>query len=256
MPQAAPRLQVIRPVPAARAVRPAARRPRRKSVDPATGDTTRRIADSIVTAIVERRLMPGTKLAEQKIADIFRVSRTLVRQALNQLSRDKLVTLEPGRGARVAEPSVDEAQQVFEVRRMLETAMIRQASAALTAAQLAELRAHLKAEHEAIRRTDVSGRTRLLADFHVVIAAMLGNQVLAAMLGELVSRSSLIALMFQSAHSAEHSYEEHVAIVDAIERRDARAAVRLMESHLLSVEQNLHLNPRIPDLASALRPRA
>ncbi|MEO5881918.1 MAG: GntR family transcriptional regulator [Caldimonas sp.] len=256
MPQAAPRLQVIRPAPPARTARPATQRSRRKGADPAAGDTTRRIADSIVSAIVERRLMPGTKLAEQKIADIFQVSRTLVRQALNQLSRDKLVTLAPGRGARVAEPSVDEAHQVFEVRRMLETAMIRRASVALTPAQLAELRAHLAAEQGAICRTDVSGRTRLLADFHVVIATMLGNTVLAAMLGELVSRSSLIALMFQSAHSAEHSYEEHVAIVDALEKRDRRAAVKLMESHLQSVEQNLHLDPRIPDLAAALNPRA
>ena len=65
-------------------------------------DTTRRIVESITEAIVERRLMPGTKLAEQKIADIFHVSRTLVRQALNQLSRDRLVTLEPARGAFVA----------------------------------------------------------------------------------------------------------------------------------------------------------
>src|SRR5262245_56588564 len=76
---------------------------------PAT--TTQRIVDSITTAIVERRLMPGTKLAEQKIADIFAVSRTVVRQALNQLSRDKLVTLTPARGAYVAEPSVEEARQ-------------------------------------------------------------------------------------------------------------------------------------------------
>ena len=57
-------------------------------------------------AIVERRLRPGTKLAEQRIADIFKVSRTLVRQAFHQLSRDKLVSLEPSRGARVAEPGV------------------------------------------------------------------------------------------------------------------------------------------------------
>jgi len=215
---------------------------------------TRRIADSIVTAIVERRLMPGTKLAEQKIADIFAVSRTLVRQALNQLSRDQLVTLEPGRGARVAEPGIDEARQVFEVRRMLEAAMIRRAATELTPAQLAGLRAHLAAEREAIQRTDVPGRTRLLADFHVVVADMLGNHVLARMLGELVSRSSLIALMYQSAHSAEHSLEEHVAIVDAVERRDARQAAKLMESHLHDVERNLHLDPRIPDLASALVP--
>jgi len=92
--------------------------------------------------------------------------------------------------------------------------------------------------------------------FHVLIAAMLGNAVLAAMLAELVSRSSLIALMFQSAHSAEHSYEEHVAIVEALERHDPRAAVRLMESHLANVEKNLQLHPRVPDLAAALKPRA
>jgi DNA-binding GntR family transcriptional regulator len=264
MPTAAPRLKVIRPAstgPAAgRATHAAADRSRpvrlaRRKSDASPGDMTRRIADSIVTAIVERRLMPGTKLAEQKIADIFAVSRTLVRQALNQLSRDKLVTLAPGRGARVAEPSVEEARQVFEARRMLEVAMIRRAATELDATQIAELRAHLAAEKAAIQRTDVSGRTQLLADFHVEVATRLGNAVLAGLLGELVSRSSLIALMYQSAHSAEHSFEEHVGIVDAIERRDPRAAARLMEAHLHSVEHNLHLDPRISDLASALRPR-
>ena len=237
MPRSIARLQVIRSAAAA-------------------GDATQRIAESITTAIVERRLLPGTKLAEQRIADIFKVSRTLVRQAIHQLSRDKLVTLEPARGARVAEPSIEEARQVFEVRRMLEAAMIRRAAAELAPAQIAELRAHLRSEEAAIRRTDVSGRTRLLADFHVVVATMLGNAVLADMLGELVSRSSLIALMYQSAHSAEHSFAEHVAIVDALEKRDARAAVRLMQSHLEHVEQNLRLKPRFPDLAAALLPSA
>jgi DNA-binding GntR family transcriptional regulator len=89
-----------------------------------------------------------------------------------------------------------------------------------------------------------------------VIATMLGNAVLAAMLGELVSRSSLIALMYQSADSAEHSLAEHVAIVDALERQDARAAVRLMESHLQHVERNLRLDPRVQDLESVLAPHA
>jgi len=217
---------------------------------------TQRIVESITGAIVERRLMPGTKLAEQKIADIFKVSRTLVRQALNQLSRDKLITLEPARGARVAEPSVEEARQVFEVRQMIESALIRRAAAELTRAQIAELRAHLRDEQAAVQRTDVSGRTRLLADFHVVIARMLGNEVLADLLGDLVTRSSLIALMYQSSHSAEHSFAEHVAIVDALERRDARAAAKLMEDHLHNVERNLKLDPRVPDLESVLLPHA
>ena len=241
-PRPAPKLQVIRP-PRAGA--------RTAAAEPIAG-TTQRIAESITTAIVERRLMPGTKLAEQKIADVFKVSRTLVRQALMQLSRDKLITLEPARGARVAEPGIEEARQVFDARKLIEAAMIKRAATELTAAQIGELRAHLQAEADAVKRTDVSGRTRLLADFHVVIARMLGNEVLAEMIGDLVSRSSLIALMYQSAHSAEHSFEEHVAIVDALAARDARAAVKLMEAHLRNVERNLHLDPRVPDLKSVL----
>lgn len=78
--------------------------------------TTSLIAARLTRAIVEHRLQPGTKLAEQKLADHFGVSRTLVRQALFQLAQNRLVRLEPARGAFVAAPSADEARQVFAVR--------------------------------------------------------------------------------------------------------------------------------------------
>ena len=216
--------------------------------------STQRIADAITTAIVERRLMPGTKLAEQQIADLFKVSRTLVRQALNQLSRNRLVTLEPARGAHVAQPSAEEARQVFAVRRMIEAQMARELCSSVTAAQVAQLRLHLSNEADAVARVDVAGRTRLLADFHVVLARLLGNEVLAQLLADLLARCSLIALMYQSAHSAQHSADEHVAIVDAIERRDARAAARLMQSHLGNVERYLQLHPRVGNLPHLLQP--
>ncbi len=199
--------------------------------------------------------MPGTKLSEQKLADIFEVSRTLVRQALNQLSRDRLVTLAPARGAFVATPGVDEARQVFEVRGMLEGALTKQLCARITDRQIAELRLHLRDETTAVARTDVAGRTRLLADFHVVLARMLGNQVLAQLLADLLSRSALIALMYQSSHSAEHSLAEHVLIVNALEQRDARLAAKLMDQHLSAVEKNLRLDPHTVDLSAALRPQ-
>ena len=233
-------------------IRSSATRARAAARTEAPADVTQRIVDAITASIVERRLMPGTKLAEQQIADLFQVSRTIVRQALNRLSRDHLVTLEPARGAFVAQPSVEEARQVFEVRRMVEGAMARQLAAKLTPAQIGALRAHLREEAAAVARTDVAGRTRLLADFHVVLARMLGNEVLAELLADLLSRCSLIALMYQSAHSAEHSADEHVQIVDALERRDARAAARLMEAHLEHVESHLRLQPRGGDLAAAL----
>jgi len=218
--------------------------------------STQRIVEAIVEAIVERRLMPGTKLVEGQLGELFSVSRTVVRQALNQLSRDRLVTLEPARGAFVAQPGIAEARQVFEARQLIEAGIVRELCARITPAQVAQLRAHLKQEREAVARTDaggVTGRTRLLADFHVVLARLLGNEVLAQLLADLLSRSSLIALMYQSSHSAAHSQQEHVAIVDALERRDARAASRLMAHHLQAVEQNLRLDPRPTDLAKALQ---
>jgi len=221
----------------------------------AAASVTDGIVESITTAIVERRLMPGTRLVEQQIADVFKVSRTVVRQALNQLSRDRLVTLEPARGAFVSTPSIDEARQVFHVRRLIESGMVRQLAAQITDKQVEQLRLHLRDERQAVSRVDVSGRTRLLADFHVVLARLLGNEVLAELIADLLSRSQLIALMYQSSHSAEHSQAEHVDIVDALAKRDGRAAAKLMEHHLEAVERNLRLDPRTPDLASVLRPQ-
>jgi len=122
---------------------------------------------------------------------------------------------------------MEEARQVFEVRRMLETAMIKRAAAELTPQHIAELRAHLRDEQAAVQRTDVSGRNQLLADFHVVLARMLGQRCL----GRDPARPG-VALFAHfadvpSAHSAEHSFDEHVGLVDALEKHDARAAARL-----------------------------
>ena len=79
---------------------------------------------------------------------------------------------------------------------------------------------------------DASSRTELLGDFHVRMAELMGNEVLAQMLGDLISRCALITLMYQSASAAEHSHEEHADIVAALAARDEERAVRLMQSHL------------------------
>ncbi|WP_300715599.1 GntR family transcriptional regulator, partial [Hydrogenophaga sp.] len=132
--------------------------------------STLQIVESLTRAIVEHRLRPGTKLAEQKLADHFGVSRTLVRQALFQLSQNRLIRLEPARGAFVAAPSVEEAQQVFAVRRMLEAEMTRAFVHTVTPARLKALREHVAQEKQAVNTDDVTGRTELLGDFHVRMA--------------------------------------------------------------------------------------
>jgi DNA-binding GntR family transcriptional regulator len=216
--------------------------------------TTSSIVEALTRAIVEHRLHPGTKLAEQKLADHFGVSRTLVRQALFQLSQNRLITLEPARGAFVAAPTASEARQVFAVRRMLEIEMTRAFVREATPARLRALREHVAQEKAALARDDAAGRNELLGDFHVRMAELMGNEVLAQMLGELISRCALITLMYQTASAAEHSSEEHAEIVKALAARDEALAVRLMDEHLQHVEQGLTFDRKLPsnDIAMAL----
>ena len=212
------------------------------------------IAQALTKAIVEHRLQPGAKLAEQKLADHFGVSRTLVRQALLQLSQHQLVRLEPARGAFVAAPSVIEAKQVFAVRRMIESEMTREFVRQVNPAKIKVLRAHVAQEKLAVERGDAGGRTVLLGDFHVLMAELTGNDVLAQVLGQLISRCALITLMYQSAHAAEHSHHEHSQIIKALAAKNETLAVQLMHAHLLHVEENLTFDRTVPsnDIATAL----
>jgi DNA-binding GntR family transcriptional regulator len=216
--------------------------------------STHHIVEALTRAIVEHRLHPGTKLAEQKLADHFGVSRTLVRQALFQLSQNRLIKLEPARGAFVAAPSVEEAKQVFAVRRMLEAEMARAFARSSTPARIKALREHVAQEKLAVQQEDVPSRTELLGDFHVRMAELMGNQVLAELLSELISRCALITLMYQSTHAAEHSNDEHADIVKALAAKDEELAVRLMNEHLMHVEENLTFDRKLPtnDLSLAL----
>jgi DNA-binding GntR family transcriptional regulator len=221
---------------------------------PATQTNTHAIVEALTRAIVEHRLLPGAKLVEQKLADHFGVSRTLVRQALFQLSQNRLVSMEPARGAFVAAPSAEEARQVFTVRRMLEAEMTRAFMRDVTAEKLDALREHIAQERQAVEREDVPGRTELLGDFHVRMAQLMGNSVLAQILGDLISRCALITLMYQSRNEAQHSTDEHEGLVRAMAAGDADLAVRLMHEHLDHVEASLTFDRKIPthDISLAL----
>jgi DNA-binding GntR family transcriptional regulator len=204
--------------------------------------TTSVIVESLTRAIVEHRLQPGAKLVEQKLADQYGVSRTLVRQALYRLSQNRLIKIEPARGAFVAAPSAGEAKQVFEVRRMLEAGMVRAFVATAKAADIKALQTHSAQEKRAVQDGDIPGRTELLGDFHVRMAQLMHNDVLAQLLTDLISRSALITLMYQTSSAAAHSHEEHEQILKAIKARNADKAVELMDAHLRNVEDALNFS--------------
>ena len=110
------------------------------------------IHQSIYDAIVEHRLLPGTKLSEERVAELFAVSRTQVRAALQRLAVEQLITLIPNRGAFVTTPSAEEAHDVLSVRRTLEPAavvrLIERIAAGKAPTAIKHLRALVKREHK------------------------------------------------------------------------------------------------------------
>jgi DNA-binding GntR family transcriptional regulator len=121
--------------------------------------------------------------------------------------------------------------------------MVRAFIQSATDSHLKALREHTVQEELAVRHGNISSRTELLGDFHVRMAQLMGNEVLALLLMDLLSRCALITLMYQSSAAAAHSHEEHTAIVDALQARDEPLALRLMDEHLHHVEAALTLTP-------------
>lgn len=215
------------------------------------------IRDRIWLAIAERRLRPGTRLKEEQLAEIFSVSRARVRQALSLLERDRLVTLVPNRGGFVAEPTVEEARDVFFARRIIEGRLVERLCERAKKADIAKLRAHVGEERKAHQRGDLSGIVRLSGGFHILIAELAGSQYLFEVLRDLVSRTSLITTMYQPRLTHDCGPDEHEQVVDLIAKGDATGAFAAMEHHLSHVESQLDLNdaPELPgDLREVLAP--
>jgi DNA-binding GntR family transcriptional regulator len=213
------------------------------------------IYDRVMNAILSHELPPGTQLVEERLATVFSVSRTQVRQALARLAHDGIVTVYPNRGAFVTRPTVEQAHEVFEARRLIEPAIAAKLARKASAAQVRRLRDHVAAEERARQAGDGGGLVRLTGEFHLALAEMAGNGVLMRTMREIETLTSLVIATFDSPRAESCPEHEHAALVDAIEARDSAQASELMRRHLDHVEAGLHLAARARvtvDLAAVL----
>ena len=215
------------------------------------------IYERMVSAILDHQLPPGTKLVEDRLAEAFGVSRTRIRPVLVRLANEKVVTLTPNRGAAIAEPSEQEAHEVFEVRRMIEPLLVERFIARATTAHIQSLKHCIRDEEAARKAGDMRRAIRLSGDFHLHIADHAGHATLGRILRELVSRTSLILMTYSTPHSQAREdatacgCQEHRALLAALKLRDAREAARLMREHLERLESQLSFSPS-PDAAPDL----
>lgn len=210
------------------------------------------ISDAMSQAIHEHRLAPGTKLGEDELSDIYGVSRTIVRTALQSLAHQQIVEIKRNRGAYVAKPSLTEAQEVFEARELLEPRTARSASQKATANDVALLQDHIKQEHAAIDAGDRGRALYLSGKFHVEIARIAQQRTIADLINVLVARSSLIIALYWRRESALCESQAHHALIKAIGDGDGAQAEELMQSHLVDLHSALNLN-ELPSVEQDLR---
>ncbi len=218
----------------------------------ATSDT---IAQALSLAIHEHRIAPGTKLGEDELAEIYGVSRTVVRASLQRLSHLKLVDIRRNKGAKVASPSLTEAHEVFEARELLEPRTARSAAKLATPSDIALLERHINEEHAALDAADPGRALYLSGLFHTEIARIASQGTIAGFIETLVARSSLIIALYWRRESALCEKHAHHALVRALADHDEEQAEALMRSHLVDLHSALDLrerNARAPSLKEAL----
>lgn len=208
---------------------------------PATSDS---IAQALSLAIHEHRIAPGTKLIEDELAEIYGVSRTVVRAALQRLSHIQLVEIRRNKGASVASPSLTEAREVFEARELLEPRTARSAAARATAADIARLERHIADEHAALAAADPGRALYLSGLFHNEIAHIADQTTIAGFIETLVARSSLIIALYWRRESALCEKHAHHALVQALADNNEKQAEELMRSHLVDLHSALDLRER------------
>jgi DNA-binding GntR family transcriptional regulator len=214
------------------------------AVDGVNEDRAQAIRDQLRDAIVDRRLAPGTKLSENEVGALFDVSRTVARAALQMLTFEGLVRTERNRGAFVANPSPDEARQLFAARRVVEPGIAVSAAERLSPADAAAFRLQLEKEAGLLAELGPSARRaeiKASGDFHLMLAAVAGNTILQRFMEELVARSSLVIALYGRSGASSCGHGDHLAILEALERRDGERAAALMLHHIDHIEADLDL---------------
>ena len=200
--------------------------------------------------------MPGTKLKEVPMAELFGVTRGTIRKAFTQLASRRVIELIPNRGATVAMPTIRESRDLLEARRTIECAVVKTLAQTISKANVGTLRALVKAEDLAYRRGNLRIALKLSVDFHRVLAAMAGNAVMEDLLDQLVARTPLVVLAYRdAAQSSACANKDHAQLVAAIATHDAERAMAAMHCHLCNLEGQLTLDKPVvdDDLAAIFR---
>ena len=192
--------------------------------------------ETIKEAILSMQLEPGQPLVEEELAQQLGVSKTPVRDALNDLERDGLVTKILFKGTYVSEISSRDAEEIFQLRAVLEGLAFRQATPHLTPEDLAQAEELLDAADEARQQSNPPLCSQLGTQFHQLIIKKSTNQRLFPILDNLEDHTQRLRLVSNRIYGRlEKSSVEHRRILDALKQGDPLGAEQSLRDHLHSV---------------------
>ncbi|MBO6781828.1 MAG: GntR family transcriptional regulator [Alphaproteobacteria bacterium] len=211
--------------------------PRRRATKPSRGQTRSHfLEERLAEEIISGRLLPGTRLEEQAVADRFKTSRTPVREALRRLEATGLIEIRPRRGVVVSTVTRERLAQMFEAMAELEGACARLAAERMSAAE----REAFAALHEKgvvlAEAGDPDAYERHNREFHAAIYSGSGNEVLEESTQAVRARlAPFRSAQFHIPGRIARSNAEHSDVVAAILARDGNLAYESMRLHMLTV---------------------
>ena len=178
------------------------------------------IVEAIIYDVMQQHLGPGTRLSEKSVCDRFGVSRMNVRRALLTLSNIGVVELQANKGARIRQPTLQQAMTLFETRRAIESIIIKSVVAQRSDADIVSLNAHVELEEQAFSNNDRHQLIRLSGEFHLLIASFQNNHLLTGFMQTLITQSSLITGMYGQHSFSNCPPSEHRNLIEAIKNQD------------------------------------
>lgn len=191
------------------------------------------VVEKLRHAILSGTFQPGSRLIESQLCELLGVSRPSVREALRSLQAERLIEIVPNRGPQVPVLSWSEAEQIYEVRELLEGEAAARCAAAMSEADIEELEACLEAFRRASRRGDPIEQIETATEFYAVILRSCGNKIIEQVEEGLLARVNFLRARSMSLpNRAKRSFEEISVIYDAIRKRDQKAARQAARLHV------------------------
>lgn len=197
-----------------------------------------RTYETLLGLIISGELPPGSSIDERALTERLGVSRTPLREAIAVLAREGLVDIRPYRGFSVHLPTRKEIDDLYQLRRVLESFGVRLAVENISNADIARLEKTLDAAVAALEANDLDAYGMHDAEFHGSLAELSRNEPLIDTLERLAQRIQMgRTAANRNAHFAHDAAAERDAILAALRARDGDRAAQLMDAHIAHVQR-------------------